>query len=600
MKTTTINIPKGTEYLSDVMETLPLNCLFNKGVPGCGGTTLALNNDIPTVVCVPFISLAHNKAIQSIDNTELYPHEVFSVNGGVTEGEFSDYLQRASVPKIMVTYDSLKRVMDQINPGEYYILIDEYHCLFTQFSFRKKAALTVLHNFKAFNSFTFMTATPLYEEFTLEELKDIDVMTASWEESSSLEVSVRNCKNGVEKTIKHQIDRIINGELEGNYYFFVNSVKFMNKMIANCHLTDDNCRVIYSDSNDIKLKIRRGKTTDEPKKINFITSCAFEGCDFYDEEGKIIIVSDSSRSNTLIDISTQFLQIAGRIRNSKYRGHIMHVLTTTRYSNKLSYDEFKEMMDENIKEEQLLVNDLENLQVLDHKIKVAAKQDLKFFRVDEEAKTIIADFNASKIDLYNYRILNSDYSSMTLLRKQYEENNIMIESWTLNTANPELIPMDDITSFENTVKELKRLGDHKEDILGNYNYMSFKSAALKAYEYLDDAIKLLGYGGIEELKYKTSDIKRKIVQLSSRTSETGDVERIAKLFQLNTKFSPGNVLTGDYVKTTMNKYYEELGINKKATSKDITTYYEVASKTKSVNGQQQRAIAIISPKIILS
>ena len=38
MITSTIKIPKGTNYLSDVMNKLPENCLFNKGVTGCGGT----------------------------------------------------------------------------------------------------------------------------------------------------------------------------------------------------------------------------------------------------------------------------------------------------------------------------------------------------------------------------------------------------------------------------------------------------------------------------------------------------------------------------------------------------------------------------------
>ena len=79
-----------------------------------------------------------------------------------------------------------------------------------------------------------------------------------------------------------------------------------------------------------------------------------------------------------------------------------------------------------------------------------------------------------------------------------------------------------------------------------------------------------------------------------------DLARISKLFQLNANFSPGSVLTGDYVKTCMSKYYEDLGINKRATSKDIETYYHVKRKTKSVNGQQQRALVILSPKISLS
>jgi hypothetical protein len=561
MITSTTIIPAGTNYLSDVLTELPVNCLFNKGVTGCGGTTIALTNDVPTVICVPYVSLADNKSIQSNYNKELYPHEVFAVHGNVTAKEFSSYLQRATVPKIMVTYDSLLRVMEQIRPSDYFIMIDEYHCLFTHFSYRKKAALVVLNNYKAFNSFTFMTATPVYEEYTLEELKDVDVVNAAWEESLPVKVKIVKCQNGIEKTIKNQIIEILKGTYEGNYYFFVNSVRFMKKMITNCKLTNQNCRVIYSENNDTVLPIARGKATDEPKKINFITSCAFEGSDFYDEDGKIIIVSDGNNPNTLVDISTQFLQISGRIRNSQYRGLIYHVVSKTRYSEKLSYDEFKKGMQTDITEEQSMVIDLERMENPDNKINAASALSLRYFQVDKESKTITSDLNASKIDLYNYRILNEDYVSLTNLRKQYEKNNILVNQWIFNAANPELIPMDDVTNFEETVKELKRMNDYGPGTIGNRCYHSYKAAALKTYDFLENAINLLGFDGIEKLKYKVSDVKRKIVQRSPRVSETGDVARISKLLQLNTNFSTGRVLSCAYVKKTMNSYYKEIGID---------------------------------------
>src|SRR5665647_2270744 len=194
MRTSTIKIPKGTNYLSDVMSKLPVDCLFNKGAVGAGGTTIALNNNVPTVICVPFISLADNKAIQSKSNKVLYPYEVLAVYDGITDSEISDFLLKASVPKIMVTYDSLKRVMNFINPGDYYLLIDEYHCLFTNYSYRKKAAMSVLTNYKVFKNFTFMTATPVEDEFKLEELKDIDVVTAQWEEVLEVKIHATVCK----------------------------------------------------------------------------------------------------------------------------------------------------------------------------------------------------------------------------------------------------------------------------------------------------------------------------------------------------------------------------------------------------------------------
>jgi len=597
MQTTSIKIPAGTGYLSDVMKELPLNCLFNKGVTGCGGTTIALNNEVPTVICVPYISLAYNKSIQSKTNKELYPHEVFALHGSITDKEFSNYLRRATVPKIIVTYDSLLRVMEEINPSSFHILIDEYHCLFTQFSFRKKAALTVLNNYKYFMSFTFMTATPVYPEYTLDQLKELDVVNAKWEECLPVNVHIVKCENGIEKTIKHQIGKILTGDFEGNYYFFVNSVRFMKKMITNCGLTNQNCRVIYSDTSDTELPIRRGKATDEPKKINFITSCAFEGSDFYDEDGKIIIVSDGNNPNTLVDISTQVLQISGRIRNSRYRGTIYHAVTRTRYSENLSYDQFEKLMTADIEQEEKYYNNIMAMPDAEYRVKSAKDANFRFFQIDEAAQTITPDLNAAKVDLYHYRILNGDYSSLTNLRKQYEKNNMKVAKWAIDTSNPELIPIDDVTNFKETVKKLKLLSENGSSYIGHLQYMSFKAAASTIYDFIEDAITRVGFDGIEKLKYKVTDVKRKIIQLSPRTSETADIARISKLLQLNTSFLAGNVLTCLSVKETMNSYYKDLGIEKQATSKDIETYYNVRHCTKTVNGQQKRSMAIISPKI---
>ena len=80
--------------------------------------------------------------------------------------------------------------------------------------------------------------------------------------------------------------------------------------------------------------------SDPVKKINFYTSTCFEGCDIYDENGVTFIVSDGGKANTLLDISTLFTQICGRLRNSRYKDEIVHVFSTTRYSQDISVDEF--------------------------------------------------------------------------------------------------------------------------------------------------------------------------------------------------------------------------------------------------------------------
>ena len=64
MNISKFTVPKGTKYLSDVISSLPKNCLFNKGAVGAGGTTIALTDKRNTVIAVPFRELIVNKVEQ--------------------------------------------------------------------------------------------------------------------------------------------------------------------------------------------------------------------------------------------------------------------------------------------------------------------------------------------------------------------------------------------------------------------------------------------------------------------------------------------------------------------------------------------------------
>jgi len=56
-----------------------------------------------------------------------------------------------------------------------FLLVDEYHILFNQYSFRNEPITKLLQLAPKFREVTYMTATPLYEEFMIEELKDMPV-----------------------------------------------------------------------------------------------------------------------------------------------------------------------------------------------------------------------------------------------------------------------------------------------------------------------------------------------------------------------------------------------------------------------------------------
>ena len=55
----TLKIESNNGYLQ--MEDLPQNCIFNKVVTGCGGTTIVLFNERDYIIAVPTTELITNK-----------------------------------------------------------------------------------------------------------------------------------------------------------------------------------------------------------------------------------------------------------------------------------------------------------------------------------------------------------------------------------------------------------------------------------------------------------------------------------------------------------------------------------------------------------
>lgn len=91
-------------FLSEVFNEIPSNCLLNKGITGCGGTTLELESKRNSIILVPNINLVLNKC-------NSYPN-LIGVYGDVTQSEFNKKLKsQTSNIKIMATYDALNKLI---------------------------------------------------------------------------------------------------------------------------------------------------------------------------------------------------------------------------------------------------------------------------------------------------------------------------------------------------------------------------------------------------------------------------------------------------------------------------------------------------------
>lgn len=119
------------------MEDLPQNCIFNKVVCGCGGTTIVLFNERNYIVAVPTTELITNKTglteageaiITAPDGIKT--QSVFGLFGEFTysvQKDLKQYVASPGTKKIMCTYDKVMQVVRFIEPQQYQLLTDEYH-----------------------------------------------------------------------------------------------------------------------------------------------------------------------------------------------------------------------------------------------------------------------------------------------------------------------------------------------------------------------------------------------------------------------------------------------------------------------------------------
>lgn len=148
--------------------------------------------------------------------------------------------------------------------------------------------------------------------------------------------------------------RISNGG-DSNYHIFLNSVTGISRIIRLADLSPSDVRIVCSNSessgrrnqNKLPAGFTISSTIDPVKPINFYTSTCFEGQDIYDEDGRSFIVSDGFTDHTKIDITTSLIQICGRIRDSRYKGHITQLYSTSRYKD-VPLDEFAASLERDI------------------------------------------------------------------------------------------------------------------------------------------------------------------------------------------------------------------------------------------------------------
>lgn len=590
-----INISKQYKYLGEVPEFkengLPSGFLIDKGKVGCGGTSLALEDNRNTIICVPFVSLIKNKMYKYNTDDCI---KVLGVYEGVSKSDIKKYIANTSgAKKILCTYDSLQKVAE-VTGYDYYLLVDELHLLFIQYVFRNKAVKTVLNLYKNFSQWSFLTATPIEADLMLEELKDIPTYKVNWEDTTEISVKAIKCKQ-VLASIKTIIKDFLEGRVFGNAHIFVNSVETIASIIKACNLDNSNTRIIFSKNNqkykNVCQGVNNGNTTDQVKKINLYTSTCFEGCDLFDEEGKIYIISEGNKANTLYDISTQIRQIAGRIRNTHYTS-ITHLYSSTRYNTDLTFDDYKKVVLEEEKKAKSYITKVNN----DEEIKVGTKlSTYAYVYKDEETGIFEFDPNLMKLDIFNYKCLHHTYSLSANISNEYTKAGMNVVTSIDNTSDKLLKNDRTRTTFKDAVIEYDSIMKRKAEAF-NYSFTDDERIKLLTakYPYIDDAYQVLGMDKLAEMKYKTSNIQQLLIKESPKLDNKA---KVAKLLKTAKGFVEGAFITGADIKRVLGEIYKAIGMNVKPSIDDFRDFAVIDAKQKKIEGKNVRGYIIQYIKI---
>ena len=315
-------VPRGIRFILELgtdfrFYKLPVKCIINKQLPGCGFTEYCINGPENVILCSPRKMLLKNKKDQhefevylvvneleketevdkdlsKIDKTR---SQVFMekldemVNGKNTVynrlmNEIKDYINfRKSYGKpykILVTYDSYRIVKDILESlgifQSFYTIIDEFQTILHDSKFKSNTELDFLYHLHQSHSALFVSATPMLEEYLnmLDEFDGLPYINMDWASQDPTRVLKPSLKVLTMKSVGTKLPEIIQSYKDGNFeravrivngypreiisdeaVFYVNSVNHIVSIIKKCDLQPEEVNILCSNTPENLKKIQR-------------------------------------------------------------------------------------------------------------------------------------------------------------------------------------------------------------------------------------------------------------------------------------------------------------------------------------------------------
>ena len=605
MKKEMIKIPANIKYLTEREKfieefgkpfELP-NGILNKEIPGCGATTVALTDEHKTIICSPRNELLKNKH-------EQYP-DTLLVIGGVDTKEIEAYLQTAELPKILVSYDSVYKLIGCIKyKSDWRVVVDEFQCLLADSSFKSEIELHFLDNSRSFPYVTFLSATPILDKYLeqIDYFKDMNYYQLDWEEKDIVRVYRERTKNPINAALE-----IVRYYQNGNYpsvyvngeriyskecVIFLNSVNNIVNIIKQTELKPEEVNIIVGNSDDNDRQIarigegfKRGRIPlkgETHKKFTFCTSTAYAGCDFYSTNAATFVISDCNRPNTAVDIATELVQIAGRQRLAcnPFRQFLTFVYNVN--AEEVEQETFNEHLcrkvnvtldeirDNNNAGEALRAKRIKDFRRIPDNVKY---QD-SYTMYDEQKGEFVFNRLAYVNEQYCFDVQKFNYQKGVIVKKLLQDSSFDVsENQTYAVYQEQL---KHLIKKEPFVDRMQAYCEYraKQGLIVNLAMSTLESK----YPELRYYYEALGADRIKALNYKEKKLLNEIHIMKTKNKIRHELHGIIHIGD--------RILTTD-IQQTLHDVYDRLGIDKSPKATDLNEFFEIHPvKIPTANGRK--------------
>ena len=605
MKKEMIKIPANIKYLTEREKFIEefgkpfelSNGILNKEIPGCGATTVALTDEHKTIICSPRNELLKNKH-------EQYP-DTLLVIGGVDTKEIETYLQTAELPKILVSYDSVYKLIGCIKyKSDWRVVVDEFQCLLADSSFKSEIELHFLDNSRSFPYVTFLSATPILDKYLeqIDHFKDMNYYQLDWEEKDIVRVYRERTKNPINAALE-----IVRYYQNGNYpsvyvngeriyskecVIFLNSVNNIVNIIKQTELKPEEVNIIVGNSEDNDRQIarigegfKRGRIPlkgETHKKFTFCTSTAYAGCDFYSTNAATFVISDCNRPNTAVDIATELVQIAGRQRLAcnPFRQFLTFVYNVN--AEEVEQETFNEHLcrkvnvtldeirDNNNAGEALRAKRIKDFRRIPDNVKY---QD-SYTMYDEQKGEFVFNRLAYVNEQYCFDVQKFNYQNGVIVKKLLQDSSFDVsENQTYAVYQEQL---KHLIKKEPFVDRMQAYCEYraKQGLIVNLAMPTLESK----YPELRYYYEALGVDRIKALNYKEKKLLNEIHIMKTKNKIRHELHGIIHIGD--------RILTTD-IQQTLHDVYDRLGIDKSPKATDLNEFFEIHPvKIPTANGRK--------------